>query len=480
VALASSAAGNIGAAPTTPGFGETPTEIDLPAGTQVGEYVIEDVIGRGGFGVVYRAVQPLIAKLVAIKVLSRKFSADREIVSRFVAEARAVNQIRHRHIIDIFSFGQLADGHQYYVMEHLEGEPLDRYLSNRGRLSLEEALPILRAVGRALDAAHAKGIAHRDLKPENIFIARDTDGDVFPKLLDFGVAKLLGNDESIAHRTGTGVPIGTPLYMSPEQCRGRDIDHRTDIYAFGILVYRLLTGAFPFEGDMVDILHKQVHAEPPPPSSIVPMLPPAVDTAVAWMMRKDPAARPGSLVAAVGALQGEEIVTSSLKSTVRPVAARPRRRWLFVLAPLVGAMIGAVTFFVVKNKRGDERVTPPSTSAASATPVAVDAGASATPMTLDAAPVRPAHVIITIAGVPEGTEVSGLGVSGVAPGPVQMPYGTDTLVLTFKADGFVPASATVVPDKNQPLTVKLKKKPRTQRDSQDPERLDDPFRKSNP
>ena len=144
-------------------FSTTPPETDLPRGHAVGEYAIEEVIGRGGFGTVYRAVQPLIGKRVAIKVLSRMFSADRDMVSRFVAEARAVNQIRHRHIIDIFSFGQLSDGRQYYVMEYLEGVGLDRYLANNGPLSLEVALPILRAVARALDAAHAKGVAHRDL-----------------------------------------------------------------------------------------------------------------------------------------------------------------------------------------------------------------------------------------------------------------------------------------------------------------------------
>src|SRR5215475_3576442 len=118
-------------------------------------------------------------------------------VSRFVAEARAVNQIRHRNIIDIFSFGQLADGRHYYVMEYLDGEPLDGYLRAHGRMELDEALPILSAIARALDAAHAKGIAHRDLKPENIFLAHDADGGTFPKLLDFGIAKLLAPEDSV-------------------------------------------------------------------------------------------------------------------------------------------------------------------------------------------------------------------------------------------------------------------------------------------
>src|SRR5690349_19006141 len=147
----------------------TPTaDMPVPApeptleGRAVGEYVVRGPLGHGAFGTVYQAVQPVIDKTVAIKVLSRRFSADPEMVSRFVAEARAVNQIRHRHIIDIFSFGQLADHRHYYVMEHLDGEPLDRYIAERGPMSVPEALPILRAIARAIDAAHAKGLAHRD------------------------------------------------------------------------------------------------------------------------------------------------------------------------------------------------------------------------------------------------------------------------------------------------------------------------------
>ncbi|MBV8761743.1 MAG: serine/threonine protein kinase, partial [Deltaproteobacteria bacterium] len=233
----------------------------LAAGTVVGEYTIDCLLGRGGFGNVYRATQPLIGKQVAVKVLALRYSVDAAIVSRFVAEARAVNQIRHPNIIDIFSFGQLPDGRHYYVMELLDGEPLDRLA---GALTLANALPILRALARALDAAHAKGIAHRDLKPENVFLARDADGTRYPKLLDFGIAKLLAPEGAVAHRTATGTPLGTPYYMSPEQCRGRDVDHRTDIYSFGILTYRVLTGAYPFTGDFMELMTAQVASEPPP------------------------------------------------------------------------------------------------------------------------------------------------------------------------------------------------------------------------
>lgn len=279
-------------------------EIQLEAGYRVGEYEIEAKVGEGGFGSVFRAVHPVIGKVVAIKVLHRRYSAQPEMVRRFVAEARAVNQIRHRNIIDIFAFGQLDDGRHYYVMEYLEGMTLEQYITERGPMDLGEAIPILRKLARALDAAHAKGIAHRDLKPDNVFMALDEDGGGQPKLLDFGIAKLLAEEAPQKYKTRTGAPIGTPQYMSPEQCRGRNVDHRTDIYGFGIMAYRMLTGVLPFDGeDYMDILLAHLQQEARRPSSIVSNLPEGVDEAVLWMLQKDPAERPPNLFTAVRSLE---------------------------------------------------------------------------------------------------------------------------------------------------------------------------------
>ncbi|HEX5064322.1 MAG TPA: serine/threonine-protein kinase, partial [Kofleriaceae bacterium] len=285
---------------------EIPSSIDsdLEPGTVVGEYRVEGRLGQGAFGTVYKGVHPLIGKVVAIKVLARKYSVDPEMVSRFVAEARAVNQIRNRHIIDIFSFGQLEDERQYYVMEFLEGEPLDARLERVGNLSIADALPILRAIAKALDAAHAKGITHRDLKAENVFLGTDSEGALFPKLLDFGIAKLLSADDGIKHKTRTGIAVGTPYYMSPEQCRGKDVDHRTDIYAFGVLMYRVLTGQYPFDADdPMSILMKHFNDDAPPPSTHLPDLPSTIDDVVLWMLAKDPADRPADCRTAVHALE---------------------------------------------------------------------------------------------------------------------------------------------------------------------------------
>ena len=279
-------------------------ESEIAPGTMVGEYRVEGKLGEGGFGAVYRAVHPLIGKAAAIKVLGWDFSSNPEMVSRFVAEARAVNQIHHRNIIDVFSFGRLPDGRQYYVMELLQGQSLDEHLKTKGCLSIEEALPILRGVARALGAAHQGGIAHRDLKPENVFLVFDEDGGVQPKLIDFGIAKLLGDDGAAGHKTRTGTPMGTPYYMSPEQCRGKNVDHRTDIYSFGVLVYVLLTGQKPFDGESaMDILLKHVTESAPRLSIALPGVPKPLEDALAALLEKDPEKRPQTAAEALSAIE---------------------------------------------------------------------------------------------------------------------------------------------------------------------------------
>jgi eukaryotic-like serine/threonine-protein kinase len=461
----------------------------LEAGDVVGEYVIERQLGQGGFGTVYLARHPLIGKEAAIKVLSRRYSSDETVVSRFVAEARAVNQIRHRNIVDIFSFGQLGDGRHYYVMEYLEGTPLDRYLKEHGALSLDRALPILRAIARALDAAHHKGIAHRDLKPENIVLTFDDEGQIFPKLLDFGIAKLTAPEQEQAHRTGTGVPLGTPFYMSPEQCRGRDVDHRTDIYSFGVLTFRLLTGDYPFHGELIEILHKHMHDEPPAASSINPALSPATDRAIRQMMAKDAAERPPSAMSAVVALQGEggttPAITPSAMRSVPPMtrgdamsdtlAAAPTPVSIAPLAMpaapapakarvvwFVGGGVGLAAIGVLAWTKLGGTEPPPPTATPAPAPAVTPAPAPARPP--EPAPPVPApvskRVILTFEGAPPGATVS---VGGKAIGyvpSVELDRGPSALVVTLALDGYFPTPIEVTPDRNQSLAVTMKKKPR--------------------
>ena len=278
-------------------------DAEIKAGDMLGEYKVEGKLGEGGFGAVYRAVHPLIGKTAAVKVLNRQYSSNPQMVSRFIAEARAVNQIRHRNIIDIFAFGALPDGRQYYVMEILEGMPFDRYIEEHGRLPPEAALPVLRGIARALDAAHSHGIVHRDLKPENIYLTFDEDGIATPKLLDFGIAKLLTDGASGSHKTRTGTPMGTPAFMSPEQCRGQGVDHHTDIYAFGCLCHQVLTGVLPFDGEgVMDILVKHMSTAPPRLTDHCPELRAELEPPILKMLEKDPQARPASVGAAMDAL----------------------------------------------------------------------------------------------------------------------------------------------------------------------------------
>lgn len=296
-------------------------DAELFHGQMVGEYRIAGKLGQGSFGCVYRAEHPLIGKAAAVKVLNRQYSSSPQMVARFIAEARAVNQIRHRNIIDIFSFGALDDGRQYYVMELLDGMTCDAYLAEQGRLSPSQAIPILRGVARALDAAHGAGIIHRDLKPENIFLVFDDELGIFPKLLDFGIAKLMGDSGLPGFKTRTGTPMGTPDYMSPEQCRGKNVDYKTDIYSFGALAYKMLTGQVPFLGeDVMDILMKHLNEKPRPLSGLWPDLPAALDAPVLAMLEKDASARPSSASEAVESLT-KAANTAGLSIPAPPSAA---------------------------------------------------------------------------------------------------------------------------------------------------------------
>lgn len=243
-------------------MGEVEQSSSLAPGTRVGAYVVEERIGAGGFGEVFRARHPVIGSEVAIKVLNARYSADAEAVARFVAEARAVNQISHPNIIEIFDFGELSDGREYFVMELLAGRSLRDVLRDRTFLPFAEALPILRGIAEAVDAAHVAGIAHRDLKPDNVIVL--PDGRI--KLIDFGLAKLTA--ENAAPITQTGAVFGTPLFMSPEQCRGRAVDARTDLYSFGVLAYCVLAGQPPFEGDALALALHHLNDVPEPPSPI--------------------------------------------------------------------------------------------------------------------------------------------------------------------------------------------------------------------
>ena len=238
------------------------TEIGAPAGrVQLGEYIIEEKIGAGGMGQVFRAKQPSLDRMVALKVLPRGVASDRESVERFYREARSAAGLVHPNIVQIYTVGE-EKGVPYFAMEYVIGEDLERRIKRGDRFTVEEAVGITASVAMALACAEEAGIVHRDIKPGNIMI--DSHGVV--KVTDFGLAKAVKLIDS--EITQAGFIVGTPSYMAPEQAEARDVDHRTDIYSLGVVFYELLCGRSPFKAeDPASLIYMHVHVPPDPPSS---------------------------------------------------------------------------------------------------------------------------------------------------------------------------------------------------------------------
>lgn len=228
-----------------------------------GKYRIISLLGEGGMGAVYKAEHVEIGKVLAVKILHERFAEHREMVERFIREAKAAARVGHEHIIDVHDVGREADDTVFMVQELLRGETLEG-MSIRGNFGYETSCHIMLQVLSALSAAHAVSIVHRDLKPENIFLTKVGEQPCFVKVLDFGLAKVLGAKPKHS-LTRDGVMMGTPIYMSPEQVSGlKDVDHRTDIYSCGVILYRLLAGRLPFEASNLLALCTQINNEEPP------------------------------------------------------------------------------------------------------------------------------------------------------------------------------------------------------------------------
>ncbi len=271
-------------------------ELDPLIGQTLGNYRVERLLGAGAMGQVFLGIHPKIDRQVAIKVLNHQMSARADMVERFLAEARAVNHIGHPNIVQVFDFGTLDDGRPYLVMEYLTGEDLKRRLERRGPMPPEEALILVRQIAAGLDAAHEAGIVHRDLKPENVFVLKAKHG-LSVKLVDFGIAKVLEPHLRGGGQTSTGVIMGTPAYMSPEQAMGNtgEIGPAADVYALAVMVYQMLSGRLPFEGDFIpQILVKHVSEPPTPITRFLPQLPDGVWQALVHGLAKEPGGRPAT------------------------------------------------------------------------------------------------------------------------------------------------------------------------------------------
>lgn len=257
-----------------------------------GRYRIIGRLGHGGMGAVYRAEHTLLERTVALKVLHSFLAENAEYLERFKREALVASRLSHPNAITLYDFG-IEEKAPYFVMQYVEGATLKEILLTDGPLSLERTNAILQQVGGALREAHKLGIVHRDLKPDNIMVSKDHDGGEKALILDFGIAKPLSGlgDATAANLTQSGMFMGTPQYMSPEQAIDRPCDQRADIYALGIIVYEMITGEVPFKSHSpVEMLFKHLHEVPTPPREFKPELnlPEAVSVAVQKALAKSP------------------------------------------------------------------------------------------------------------------------------------------------------------------------------------------------
>ena len=299
------------------------------------QYDVLRLIGRGGMGAVYLGRERLLDRLVAIKVLPHE-SADTETArERFLREARTAARLTHPNVVPLYSFGE-AGTTLFYIMGYVQGESLELRLRREGSMAFDDARRILGELASALDHAHSLGIIHRDIKPDNILLEHGTDR---PVLTDFGIAR----QQTAGHTlTGTGMVVGTPLYMSPEQAAGeRDIDGRTDLYALGIVGYRMVTGRFPFEGGTFqELMAAHMTREPTPPSVFESEIPDDLDAAIVRCLAKAPAHRWSSAAAlrdALGAGDGEVSLPPELEKL-------PATTSVNLLSGWVGAWFGAIAY----------------------------------------------------------------------------------------------------------------------------------------
>lgn len=289
-----------------------------------GQFQILQKIGKGGMGSVYKALQPAMNRMVAVKILHPKLTSRKDLASRFRREARAMSHLAHPNTAKVFLYGELEDGSLYIVMELLEGKNMNQTVRSEGPMKLERAAAILAQVCPALEEAHRAGIIHRDLKPENIFLCQTAGMTDFAKVLDFGLAKVTEREMrpgSIA-LTQEGMVFGTPEFMSPEQAQGKKLTPASDTYSLAVILYEALTGKLPFEGKTsMDYIQHQVMTKPMSLAERAPstVFPPLLQKVFDKALDKDPNKRFGSALDLSHAL---EAVLDGKAELPSPLAAQ--------------------------------------------------------------------------------------------------------------------------------------------------------------
>jgi serine/threonine-protein kinase len=427
-----------------------PPPVDALVGhTLADRYRLTRKIGEGGMGAVYEAMHVLLSKPVAVKVLRDKYLDRPEVAQRLVQEARLASSIRHENIVDITDSGATEDGRTFVVMEHLEGQSLSELVKREGALPESRVLEIARQAASALGAAHERGIVHRDVKPENLFLV-ERGGRDFVKVLDFGISKTLkpGNvDEESLKLTHTGMVLGTPLYMSPEQARGdEDLDQRIDIWALGVILYECLTAEVPFRAtNYLGVISQVLNQEVTPPRKLRPemRISEAMERVVQKAMARDRDDRYPSMVALAEDL--ERVATGADVEPPRPTATsgeRPRTTlWLAAVGVLAGtALLLAIDRFTRAPAAGPAPA-PPAAPVATPTP---------------APPPAPKTVVLHVETTPPGAEIrQGARVFGAAPRDILLPRSEVPARLTFHLDGYEDGQTQIVPTTDDSVRVKL-------------------------
>jgi serine/threonine-protein kinase len=450
-----------------------------------GRYVVKSRIGEGGMGLVYEGLHRDIDKRVAIKVLRDDLSRRPEVVARFRQEAKSASRIGHENIVDISDFGETTRGASYFIMEFLDGEDLANVLGRDVTVDADRACAIVLQCCRALSATHAKGIVHRDIKPENIFLTKRDGVDDFVKIVDFGIAKMSDIETEGApgrKLTKTGMIFGTPEYMSPEQAAGKDLDHRVDVYALGIILYECLSGRVPFEGDtFMGVLTQHLFAELPPLDELNPNVKVSreLEMVIRKALAKDPddryqdteeladaitCALDGRLSRATAKTPPSAFGPPSL-SYLDPVPRRERSRWLW--AVMASAAVAALAWVSLGPLSG-----PGSEADASEAPTGSSSFAETQEPLFD--DVQPAltFVNVHVATDPAGARVlldNGSEACAMTPCTVEAERGS-TLVLRAKL-GKRRGRTAITPIQEETVLIELrapKKTPSTPRKAQAP------------
>nr|MBK7066680.1 serine/threonine protein kinase [Deltaproteobacteria bacterium] len=426
-------------------------------------YLVVRKLGEGGMGRVYEAEHTLVKRRVAIKCLHAQYASNSDVLGRFLREAQAAGSIGNEHIVDVLDMGRMDDGAPFMALEFLDGRDLADVLKEFGQLPIGRAVRVMRQVCDAVGAAHERGIVHRDLKPENVFLVQRGTNPDFVKVLDFGIAKFLSGEGGGA-RTGTGVMVGTPEYMSPEQIEDtKNVDHRADLYALGVILYTALAGRPPFRTESIAKLAYEVCTLPPPPiRDARPDLPPALAAVIEQLLAKTPDARIQSArevserLLPFADLDGEPVRGSAPDSPwsstiLAPVVLPPRKPRWWIAAAVLG--VAGVLALAVAARSGGTRALPPSSAAvAPPTPVALPSPQEPpAPPPPEPPPPTAAPVVPVAAEAP------------VAPDESERGHHRGRRHPAAPTAGSAPASTTAAPAPAQPATAPSSETPTPQR-----------------